>query len=122
MARDEFVDLLDDIVAAIGFRHEAPVIRKRLGTWTMIGRGNQERDVRPALLNVFGKSQSIHGTRHVDVCEEDLHVVGARFKNRQGDIGIGSLKNMKAGILQVVGRRHTHKRLVFDQQNDKCLV
>ncbi len=74
--------------------------------------------MRPALLNVLGKSQSVHGARHIDIREENLHVVGARFQNRQRDIGIGSFKNMKAGILQIVGGCHAHKRLIFNQQND----
>src|SRR5688572_17663421 len=56
MACDELVNLLDDIVAAIGLRYEAPIIGQRLRSRTMIGRGNQERYVRPALLNAFGKS------------------------------------------------------------------
>ena len=78
--------------------------------------------MRPALLDAFGKIQSIHGTRHVDVRKQDLHVIGARFQNRQRNIGIGSLKNMKAGILQIVSRCHAHKRLVLDQEYNRGVM
>ena len=85
----------------------------------MIGRRDQKRDMRPALLNIFGKVQSVHGAWHVDIREENLHVIGARFQDSQRNIGVGCLQDMKAGILQIVSRCHPHKRLILDQQNDR---
>ena len=75
--------------------------------------------MRPTLLDVFSQVQPVHGTWHVNIRKENLHVVGARFKNRQRNIGIGSLKDMKPGILQVVGCRHAYKRLILDKQNNR---
>ena len=71
----------------------------------------------PALLNIFDQVQPVHGARHIDVREENLHLIGAGFQDSHRDISIGRLQDMEAGLLKVVSRCHPYKRFILDEQH-----
>ena len=121
MAGYQLSDVLDYIFAGIGLRHEAPFIWNLPGMWSVIGGRDQQRDMRPALLNAFGKIEAVHGSRHIDVCKEHPYIIGVGFQHGKGHIGIGSFQHMEAGILQIVSRSHPYQEFIFDKQNDWCV-
>jgi hypothetical protein len=69
-------------------------------------------------MDAPSQGQTIQGTGHVYVGEDDAYV-GARREHAQSLIGVASLDHAKSRALERVGAHHPHERLVLDNENNR---
>lgn len=81
-----------------------------------MARDDNDLDRGPTTANILGKLQAIHGTRHIDIGENDPDV-GSRCQNLDRLVSIRRLESLKSCLLDHVDRIHQQKRLVFDDQD-----
>jgi hypothetical protein len=64
----------------------------------------------------MGQFEPIHGTRHVDIREDETDF-RMFFEPTDGLIGIPSFVNQKASVLELRSVSHPNQRLVFNDEN-----
>ncbi len=67
----------------------------------------------------MGQLQTIHGTRHLNVGEDDVDV-GALLKDCDSFIRVPSFNSLVASLSKKLQCSDTKKRLIFDHEDDRA--
>lgn len=76
-------------------------------------RSRNNLDRRPSSSNKSGEVQAIHGTRHLDVGEDDVNV-GACFQYGNRFVGVCGFDNLETGVTDHFRGVHSQQKVVFD--------
>jgi hypothetical protein len=68
--------------------------------------------------NEMGQLQTIHGTRHLNVSENNVDV-RALLKDCDSFIRVPSFDSLVAGFVQELNCCHAKKQLIFDHKDDR---
>lgn len=81
--------------------------------------GNQEGYWRPSLPHDSGKPQTVHRSRHLDVCEQ-YRYSGNEFQEKDRVIGVDRLYNFEAQFADQISRIHADEGVVLNYQDKIC--
>ncbi len=100
-----------------------PLVAERCGGFSSLDHpgGQDDAETRPVLAHPCGEAEAVHGTRHLDIGEDQIdNLVGFEGSNRFGCIA--RLDDMPATSAQVARDVDANKEVVLNDEDGLWLV
>jgi hypothetical protein len=110
---------IHDPVQVIWFRQKSGSLRQLIAANEDISRRNYDANPRPAFPHAMRQFQSVHGSRHPDIGEQDIDGLGARFADVESGRGIFGRKRRESLIFQGLDRERAQQSFIFCDHRDK---
>jgi hypothetical protein len=114
----QFAERSGDLRAAVGLGQKVTAGGQAAVANLEQSRGRYDFDRRPPAPDGGGQLQPIHGTRHMDIRENDADVE-AVFKDKNRFVGVFCFDNLETSGPDHIDRVHADQALVFDDQDDR---